>query len=259
MRRESIKAHFLFWKQRSHFVISHSLNLLFPIRCVHCGAIGEQICARCNPLIQWIMMPFCQYCGIPGSTSTHHTCIDRTVLEQIRTATIFSGPIRKALHALKYRNNRSLANLLVTLSSPYWPIASWGIDCIVPIPMGLDRLKERGYNQAELIARSISELANIPMENHIIMRTRETRSQVGLALDERKRNLEGAFSSRDIQGRRILLVDDVCTTGATMQECAKALRKAGAVSVHAVAIARAVPTYLIGKKDNSHISQGETP
>jgi ComF family protein len=228
------------WKLRYFNLQSRFLNLLFPIRCVNCNALGVRICPGCLPSIQWVEPPFCNRCGLPGPVIDNHTCIDIHLLRHIRSAAIYSGPIRKALHALKYRQDRSLAGLLVKESLSHWPVEDWKVNFLLPVPMGSRRFRERGYNQAELIADAVSESTGIPKKLGILTRIRDTKSQVGLSQRERQLNLEAAFLSHSVHNLSILLVDDVCTTGSTLVACSQALRAAGASAVYAITIARAV-------------------
>jgi ComF family protein len=147
--------------------------------------------------------------------------------------------MRKALHALKYTSDRPLAEELVRLSYPHWSMPTWTFDCLVPVPLGQERERSRGYNQAGLLADALSQTTRIPLTAGSLRRTRETPSQVGLSYDERKQNMTDAFHATSVAGCKVLLVDDVCTTGATLISCAVALNEAGAERVCAVTLARA--------------------
>jgi ComF family protein len=167
--------------------------------------------------------------------------------------------MRKALHALKYRRDTSLAGYLVDLAFPRWPLSDWGIQAIVPVPMGRQRESQRGYNQARLIAEAVSKKTGLPLSTESLVRIKETRSQVGLTLVERQENLRNAFAARPVDGKRILIVDDVCTTGATLEGGAKALRNSGAEAVFGIAIARAIPAVLIRCLADPHPITGGIP
>jgi ComF family protein len=119
---------------------------------------------------------------------------------------------------------------------------NWSLNIITSVPLGLVRFKERGYNQATLLARPIALYLNIPFSTKILFRTRETKTQVGLSIIERKENMEGAFTARHelVQGKNVLVVDDVATTGATLNACAKALMDEGASNVYGFSLARVV-------------------
>ena len=148
--------------------------------------------------------------------------------------------MRRAVHALKYRADRSLVDFLVDLAFPHFGLADWNFDRLIPVPLGRRREAKRGYNQAALLAESISRKTRIPVEADCLIRSRETQSQVGLPSAERMKNVAGAFAAAVRPARSVLLVDDVCTTGATLQSCAAALRAAGAESVSALTLTRAV-------------------
>ena len=113
-------------------------------------------------------------------------------------------------------------------------------ELIVPVPLHLDRLRERGYNQAALLARGLSERSGLPIEEESLVRIKETAPQVALKADERRKNVRGAFRGQDenLRDRQVLLIDDVCTTGATLEACAEALHEKGARSVWALVLAR---------------------
>lgn len=222
------------------FLYWYLADFLFPPRCVQCHSIGRSICGQCLPLVEWIGPSACSVCGQPLGKSTRHTCIDRRLLQWVRSAAVFSGPMRRAIHALKYSYDRSLASFLVGLSFPHFSPAAEDFDCILPVPLGKLRERKRGYNQSELLAEAISLKTDIPCDFKSLIRSRETISQVGLTHEERKQNVNRAFSAAPVGGCRVLLVDDVCTTGATLQSCAASLLEAGAQSVAGWTLARAI-------------------
>jgi len=153
---------------------------------------------------------------------------------------LFEGTLREAIHRFKYSNRPSLAIPLGRLMACYWdehPIPS---DVIVPVPLHLQRLRERGYNQAALLAQELSKSTGLPLWDGALKRVRQTRPQVELSAEERRENVKGAFLclERRVQGKRVLLVDDVCTTGATLEACSEALRAGGARSVWGFTLAR---------------------
>jgi ComF family protein len=153
----------------------------------------------------------------------------------------FEGPLQHALHRLKYKRDIILADTLACLLRAGWAAYDFPGDVVIPIPLSTQRLRERGYNQAGLLARGFAELAGLTYLPRGVTRCRETRSQVGLSADQRRANVAGAFQSRPahIAGKNIILVDDVCTTGATLAACAQALRSAGAQQVWGLTLGRA--------------------
>ncbi len=178
--------------------------------------------------------------------SPDHRCLScrhsPPAYDQALSIGYFEGSLREAIHQLKYRPCKALGR----------PLAAWvtknirpvsGVDCIMPVPLHITRLRQRGFNQALIIAHELSKVFSIPLSYHNLRRVRPTRPQVELTGEERIKNVSGAFALRkpdEIRGRDILLVDDVHTTGATMNECASVLKEAGAARVTALTIARAI-------------------
>ncbi len=162
-----------------------------------------------------------------------------------RSWVIYEGPIRHALHTLKYRRNISLGETLAKAMSAHLQKMDWDIDIVLPVPLGRRRLRERGYNQVALAAMPLAAILGWDFSSRLVERTSETRSQVGLSRDERKLNVEGAFhaQSMGIKGKNVLLMDDVATTGATLSSCAAALLQAGARNVFGYTIARVLPQH----------------
>lgn len=161
----------------------------------------------------------------------------------MRSWLVFEGPIRFALHKLKYRRNVALGDALAQHLVDYVNILGWPVDTVVPVPLGKARMKERGYNQVGLVAMPLAALRGWTYEPHALARARETRSQVGLSAVERKENVSGAFRGDParVSGKTVLLMDDVATTGATLSSCADALLQSGAKKVYSLTLARALP------------------
>ena len=164
-------------------------------------------------------------------------------IDGIRSPLAFQGVVRRAVHQLKYGHFKALAAPLGQLLAEYVRLEVVAADVLVPVPLHSRRLRERGYNQSALLAAEVGKLNGTPVVEGSLVRLRHTKAQVKTAgAEERQRNLSGAFCCRDerLSGKRVLLVDDVCTTGATMNSCAIALREAGASSVWGLALAREV-------------------
>ncbi len=165
------------------------------------------------------------------------------MVEFIRSAFPFQGPIQDAIYAFKYRGACQLAPLLARCMAEFWLRFQENVDVLVPVPLHPDRERQRGYNQAALLAEELGPLIERPVVTEALVRVRPTRSQTQLNSVERRRNVAGAFAcarSDDICGRDIMLVDDVATTGATLDACAAALLAGDAHSVRAFTLARAV-------------------
>ena len=154
---------------------------------------------------------------------------------------MFEGPLRQAVHHLKYNGRWSLAEPLGRFMSARWQIAPLPADMIVPVPLHEARLRERGYNQSTLLARQLSCASGLPVMEEAVKRIKATALQVTLNAVEREANVRDAFQARAdlVRGQQALLVDDVCTTGATLVACSRALKQAGALSVWAFTLARA--------------------
>ena len=211
------------------------LDVVIPPRCVGCGERDRWLCVDCRATLQPLPDDHCHQCAAPGvATRFCANCYrDPPPFEQLRVPFLHAGLARQILLDLKYRGHRHLAPLLADLLRPHLPA---GIDAIVPVPLHSSRLAERGYNQSELLARSLGP----PVASGVLVRTRPTPPQAGLNQAERLANVRGAFAAPSrLDGRRVLLVDDVCTTGATLSACARTLRRAGAERVLAVTVTRA--------------------
>ena len=223
------------------------LDWLFPPVCGGCNRTGCRWCPESQQQVKPVPEPFCHVCGLPLSRpGLCKACIDaHPPYEVLRSWVVFEGPIRHALHSLKYRRNVALGDTLAQYLAEYVRKLGWQADLVVPVPLGRQRMKERGYNQAGLLAKPLSIIQNWNYSPRPIFRVRETRSQVGLSAMERRENLSDAFraDSARVSGKVILLLDDVATTGSTLTACSDAFTKAGAKAVYALTLARALPRH----------------
>lgn len=222
------------------------LDLLFPPSCAGCGKWGSRYCAECITKTNLIQTPICKTCGEPVSDiadSICGNCIDDDIyFEAVRSWARFEPPLQNAIHRLKYKNDIGLAEVLVEHLYPILVNMDWEIDLVVPVPLDQDRLKARGYNQSSLLGKSLAKKVKITFSDKAIQRKKITRTQIGLTKEERKDNVRDAFQVYlpVVTGKNILVVDDVITTGATLNACSKELRIAGANVVFGLTVARSL-------------------
>lgn len=165
------------------------------------------------------------------------------VIDGIRSPFRFEGAMRKAIHQLKYQNLRALAMPLAKMLQEYLIASPLDVDILVPVPLHRKRLRERGYNQAGLLAQGLGKLINIPVVDDVLVRRRYTPPQARTAnIAERTQNIADAFACRDssLRGRRALLIDDVATSGTTLNACATVLKASGAAEVWGLVMAREI-------------------
>ena len=222
-----------------------ALDLLFPRWCVGCGREGDFICPSCRQSLPRIRPPLCPKCGRPRSNAMLcHSCVDwQAEIDGIRSPFRFDRAIRQAIHQLKYRNLRALAVLLAQLLDDYLVSSPVPGEVLVPVPLHQKRLRERGYNQSSLLAQELGKLTNLPVVDDCLIRQRHASPQARTStVDERWFNVAGAFICRDrrLKDKQVLLIDDVSTSGATLDACARALKEAGAVSVWGLVVAREI-------------------
>ena len=220
------------------------LDLVFPPRCVGCRRPGTWLCPECKGGIERITGPLCPCCGRPVAQSDRPCSMCRRRADRIdgiRSAAYFEGVLREAIHRFKYRGGQALAQPLGQLMVEHWSDYNIPAEVLIPVPLHPTRLAERGYNQAALLARELGANIGLPVEASSLTRIRATALQVNLDVAARRENVRGAFRCLDdrMAGRRVVLIDDVCTTGATLSACALALREAGVGSVWAYTLARA--------------------
>jgi ComF family protein len=205
-----------------------ALDLVFPPLCVGCRRIGRWICPHCWPHVAWLYDRTCGMCGVPSGSNPCLRC--HTPSSPIRTVVAvaeFADDAREAVHALKYEGRHAISGMMGRL------MASTARDieaqAVVPLSLHASRRRERGYDQARLLAKAVAVELQVPYRKDGVERIRKTRQQATLSADDRRANVQGAFRSRlHLQGQTVLLVDDVCTTGATLESAAHALRDVGA-------------------------------
>ena len=217
------------------------LDFIFPKRCVNCAAFGAYFCAKCTKEAKCItnqICPLCQRQAICGKT--HPGCVTKYTLDGLIIGFYYKGSVKRAIGKIKYRWQYDIANTLASLfSGEIWKFDFPADALLVPIPLHVRRKKWRGFNQAELICSILAAKFGIRYGN-LLRRTIETKTQVGLSRLERKKNINGAFEvvkNSNLKDKSYILVDDVYTTGATMNEACKTLKRAGASEVWGLAIA----------------------
>jgi ComF family protein len=235
------------------------VSVIFPAGCRICdGLLSDSrrvpICSPCLSSFERIPSAICEVCGrpLPGLTREEAqlrlcpACLDKTyAFDCARSFAIYQGPLVKAILLLKFEQIEPLGawfaeRLAELVQGEAEKLAA---DVVVPVPLHRDREKERGYNQAALIARPLAKRLRLPHKAVLLMRTRARPDKRILSLEERWESVRGAFATRpgsQVDNLRVLLVDDVLTTGATLDACARALRQAGAKSVIGLTVARAV-------------------
>ena len=218
------------------------LDLLFPPRCAGCRRPGTWLCPSCLGQVGRVTGPACLRCGRPSRRAELcSACRAGTwALYQARAPFLLEGVVQRAVHELKYRGRRVLAGPLGELLVDYLRSLEWPAAAIAAVPLHRERQRARGYNQSDLLARELAGRCGWPLLEDGLVRWRNTPPQVGLDGAARRENVRGAFRWEGEQPppARVLLLDDVYTTGATMEACAQALREAGATEVRGLALAR---------------------
>jgi ComF family protein len=243
-------------KAALHEWFGATLAFVYPEVCQICdqerAAPAEGfVCARCRDQVKFIRPPFCERCGLPyeGDITTKFECTNCREMEldfrSARAAAAAGGPVLEAIHRYKYQRalwfEPFLAGLLVSEAGPELRREPW--DWIVPVPLHPAKEREREFNQAERLAVRLGAAVGTPVKTNLLRRIAATRTQTLLTRDQRAANMRNAFALRPGQklaGRRIVLVDDVFTTGATTSACARALRKAGAGDICVWTVARGI-------------------
>ncbi|MGD0281219.1 MAG: ComF family protein [Dissulfurispiraceae bacterium] len=231
----------------THNLVNRFLNLLFPSSCPVCGNDSDShrhnpVCISCWKGIERYSGPACVTCGIPivSAHAAHcESCLKTPPsFSKIIYYGIYDGALRKAVHLLKFKGIKRLARPIAELLSEL-PIPE--AEGIVPVPLHPARLREREFNQTALISRHLSRHYGIPLLLDVLKKDRKTPPQTDVSGKERLKNVRNAFiADKAADGLRLILVDDVITTGATVYECARVLTKAGAADVTVVALARSI-------------------
>ena len=226
-------------------------DLIMPPVCLGCHTnLGglDALCPRCWGGVSFIRPPLCDKLGSPLPFDTGGVMISAAaaasppVYDRARAVASFDGLMRDLVHDLKFRDRHDLRRLLARWLTEAGRDMLVGADLVVPVPLGRLRLVKRCYNQSAILAQDTARLAGLSYDPMALVRARTTLPQVGLTRLERRKNVKGAFAVPDakkpvVTGRRIVLIDDVITTGATVSACAAALKQAGAAHVDVLALA----------------------
>jgi ComF family protein len=221
------------------------LDLLFPPQCVICKRGGHVLCPRCLSSIQPLRPPFCLHCGTQliayeQCRNCRHKALRLSIL---RVFGRYEGALRACIHALKYDGQKRLAEPLGKLLAQAYITYGLQADLVIPVPLHKEREQQRGFSQTTVLARHCAKQLGLPLREDILQRIRATSAQVGLNGQERQRNVAGAFAcvpqftTGALFGRTILMIDDVCTTGSTLEASAAPLFAAGARNVCGLVLA----------------------
>ncbi|MCL5773123.1 MAG: ComF family protein [Firmicutes bacterium] len=229
------------------FFINGLLDVFFPPLCVFCGCFDEKsLCKNCRKKIEFIGNSCCKLCGYPlNKLNDSAVCdckVERFSFEKAVSAAVYEGSLKDAIHRFKYYRKKVLAHAFSRLMEEcYRNFIKDPVDFIVPVPLFKKKESERGYNQSELLAKNLGKFLGIPVRN-FILRIKDTASQTKLGRTERRENVKSAFQYQGPPGMeaKVLIVDDIMTTGATVNECARILKEAGNFKVYVLTLARGV-------------------
>ena len=218
------------------------LDALYPLECAGCGGSGKIICDRCAKELPGLVPPYCRVCAAHTEAELCPACaLSGRQFDGVRAPYRYEGSIRHAILALKYGRIKAAAPQLGEMLADYLEATPLPGDVMAPVQMHPSRRRERGYNQAELLARRVARRCDIHYQDDLLARTRKVDPQAGMTSAAGRANnvADSVIVSphNEVSGAAIILVDDVATTGSTLNECAAALKEAGAASVWCLTLA----------------------
>lgn len=234
-------------------VVKYMVDIVFPPQCAICGNTIEKqggICANCFAKMHFITSPFCNICGKPFNAITEKwqicpSCLGKKEFDKARFALIYDESSKPLILSFKHADKTHITSLLAKLMANAGEDILKDADMLIPVPLSWQRLLRRRYNQSALLAKELSKLTKVPFCFDVLKRKRNTKSQGDFNAKERYKNVKGAFTihhKEKIQNKTLVIIDDVFTTGATVQECAKVLRKNGAGKIYVLALATVFKT-----------------
>jgi ComF family protein len=222
-----------------------TVDFFFPARCVGCGRWGNFLCKSCSETSLRIIPPICIKCGRPElNGKLCPTCWDwNNKIDGIRSVFRFDGAIQQAIYEFKYHHLKAIAVDIAEILAAYlkeYPLIG---NVLVPVPLHNNRLRQRGYNQSVLITKRLNKVINLPYVIDSLIRIKDSLPQARTSsLEIRRKNVSNAFTCIDnrLRNKQVILIDDVSTSGATLEACAVAIKKAGALSVWGLTIAKEI-------------------
>jgi competence protein ComFC len=235
MDRPALLAYQFFW---------NAVDWVFPPACIGCGKIGKNLCPDCEAKIPYLVHDLCPKCGYPKKHQKTCECCGKLTPQftALRSVAEYSGAIQNAIVRLKFHNDLGIGYVFAAKLADLIKKNNWQVDLITPVPSSRERLKSRGYNQAGVLARSVALQLGIKYDDKIIIKKRDTSTQVERNAQARRQNMTDVFqaSGKSLHSKSVLIVDDVITTGATINDCARAIQFAGAKEVYGISLGRSV-------------------